>query len=58
VKGEKTTSNTNAYKIFHGKLKKKHLADIEADRKIILNEFSEKQWVKLVKWEDRIHFGL
>jgi hypothetical protein len=42
MKGEKATSNTNAYKIFHGKLKKKHLADIEADRKIILNEFSEK----------------
>jgi hypothetical protein len=36
MKGEKTTSNTNAYKIFHGKLKKKHLADIEVDGKIIL----------------------
>jgi hypothetical protein len=36
VKGEKTTSNTNSYKIFHGKLKKKHLADKEVDGKVIL----------------------
>jgi len=36
VKGEKTTSNTNAYKILNGKLKKKHLADIDVDGKIIL----------------------
>jgi len=36
MKGEKTTSNTNAYKIFIGKLRKKHLADIEVYKKIIL----------------------
>lgn len=35
-KGEKTTANTNAYQIFHGKLRKKHLADLEVHGKIIL----------------------
>lgn len=36
MKGEKTASNTNTYKIFHKKLKKKHLADIEVQGEIIL----------------------
>jgi hypothetical protein len=36
LKGESTTSNTNAYKIFHRKLKKKHITDIEVHGIIIL----------------------